>query len=81
MPQPGGLGLLGTLNSPWIPCMREIQKTQTQIQIQGVPEKTKKNWTRDHALHLLADIAHRSRAEIKYQQKNDYKGNLYHIPF
>ena len=33
MPQPGGLGLLGTLNSPWIPWMREIQKTQTQIQI------------------------------------------------
>ena len=33
MPQPGGLGLLGTLNSPWIPWMRDIQNTQTQIQI------------------------------------------------
>ena len=33
MPQPGGLGLLGTLNSPWIPWMREIQKAKTQIQI------------------------------------------------
>ena len=33
MPQTRGLGLLGTLNSPKIPWMREIQKTQTQIQI------------------------------------------------
>ena len=34
------------------------QYLQRTVQIQGVPEKTllKNFWTRDHALHLLADI-------------------------